>query len=51
MKVVNLCHPGHGCPVVRIADERVEIGEKDNTCVLTRSEWETLKRKILDREI
>jgi hypothetical protein len=37
--------------MVKIDKERVEIGEKDNTCVLTRSEWETLKQKILDREI
>jgi hypothetical protein len=51
MKIVNLCHPGHGCPVVKIDEEYVEIGEKDNVCVLTKSEWETLKQKILNGEI
>ncbi len=51
MKIVNLCKEGSCCPVVKIADEHVEIGEKDNNCVLTRSEWEVLKQKILNREI
>ena len=51
MKIVSLCHPGADCPVVKISDERVEIGEKDNICVLTKSEWETLKEKILTGEI
>ncbi len=50
MKIVNLCGSGH-CPVVKIADERIEIGEKDNVCVLTKTEWEVLKQKILDKEI
>ena len=50
MKVVELCGSGH-CPVVKIDDERVEIGEKGNLCVLTRGEWETLKQKVLDGEI
>ncbi len=50
MKAVSLCGSGH-CPVVKIADEHVEIGEKDNVCVLTKSEWETLKQKILNEEI
>ena len=51
MKIVSLCHPGAGCPVVKIDDERVEIGEKDNVCVLTNDEWEALKQKILNGEI
>ena len=51
MKIVNLCQQGSCCPVVKIADEYVEIGEKDNVCVLTKSEWETLKQKILNREV
>ena len=50
MKVVNLCGSGH-CPVIKIDDNCVEIGEKDNLCVLTKSEWETLKQKILNREV
>ena len=51
MKIVSLCHEGSCCPVVKIADEHVEIGEKDKVCVLTKSEWEVLKQKILNREI
>ncbi len=50
MKVVELCGSGH-CPVVKVADEHVEIGEKDNVCVLTKSEWEVLREKVLNREI
>jgi len=37
--------------VVKIDEEHVEIGEKDNLCVLTKSEWEVLKQKILNKEI
>jgi len=51
MKIVSLCSPGSCCPVVKISDEYVEIGEKDNTCTLKKSEWEVLKKKILDGEI
>ena len=51
MKIVSLCGQGSCCPVVKIADEHVEIGEKDNICVLTNSEWEALREKILDGEI
>ncbi len=50
MKIVELCGSGH-CPVVKIANEHVEIGEKCNVCVLTKSEWEVLKQKILNKEI
>ena len=51
MKIVSLCGQDSCCPVVKISSECVEIGEKDNLCVLTNSEWETLKQKILDKEI
>ena len=51
MKIVSLCQCCDACPVVKIAEEHVEIGEKDNVCVLTMSEWEMLKQKILSREI
>ncbi len=51
MKIVSLCGQNSCCPVVKIADERVEIGEKDNLCVLTKSEWEALKEKVLNKEI
>ena len=50
MKIVSLCHACEACPVVKIGEEHVEIGEKDNICVLTKSEWEALKQ-ILNEEI
>ena len=51
MKIMTLCGQGSCCPVVKITEEHVEIGEKDNVCVLTMSEWEILREKILDREL
>jgi len=51
MKIVMLCREGSCCPVVKITDEHAEIGEKDNVCVLTKSEWEALKKKIIDEEV
>ena len=51
VQVISLCGKDGCCPVVKIADEHVEIGEKDNICVLNNSEWEALKQKILDKEI
>jgi hypothetical protein len=51
MKIVALCKEGQCCPVVKITDSQVEIGEQDNTCVLTMTEWEILKEKILNQEL
>ena len=51
MKIVRLCSASGGCPVVKITDAQVEIGEKDNVCVLTKDEWETLKQKIINKEV
>lgn len=51
MKIVTLCKEGSCCPVVKIMETQVEIGEKDNTCVLTKAQWETLKGKILNKEL
>lgn len=51
MKIVTLCSQGSCCPVVKLAGDYVEIGEEGNLCVLTRSEWETLKSKIINKEI
>jgi hypothetical protein len=51
MKIVKLCKEGSCCPAVKITDSHVEIGEKDNTCVLTMTEWEILKEKILNQEL
>ena len=51
MKIVTLCSCDSCCPVVKLADDHVEIGEEGNLCILTKSEWEALKRKILNKEI
>jgi len=51
MKIVSLCSPEHCCPVVKITDKDVEIGEKDNTCRLTIEQWKSLKEKILKKEL
>jgi hypothetical protein len=51
MKIVSLCSSCRSCPVVKITDTRVEIGEKGNACVLTKEQWETLKDKILKKEL
>ena len=51
MKTIKLCSAGSCCPVVKVMDTSVEIGEDDNTCVLTTAEWEILKEKILNKEI
>ena len=51
MKIVSLCKEGSCCPVVKVMDTQVEIGEKENTCVLNITEWEALKEKILSKEL
>jgi hypothetical protein len=51
MKIVELCREGACCPVVKVTDSQVEIGEKDNICVLTTDQWEILKEKILSKEL
>ena len=50
-KIVTLCQEGSCCPVVKIANGHVEIGEKNNLCILTKSEWEALKEKIINKEV
>jgi len=51
MKIVTLCKEGSCCPVVKITEDKVEIGEEGNLCVLTREQWETLKKKIVSEEL
>ncbi len=51
MKIVTLCKEGSCCPVVKLAEDHVEIGEEGNLCSLTMSEWETLKSKVLSKEL
>ena len=50
-KIVTLCSAGSCCPVVKIDEDHVEIGEDNNLCTLTTGEWEVLKQKILNKEI
>lgn len=51
MKIVKLCKEGSCCPVVKVTDTQVEIGERGNVCILTKAQWETLKEKILSKEL
>ncbi len=51
MKIVKLCREGTCCPAVKVYENRVEIGEDENTCVLSTGEFEILKEKILAKEI
>jgi len=51
MKIVRLCAKGSCCPVVKVGEKHVEIGEKDNTCRLTIEQWQALKQKILKKEL
>ncbi len=51
MKIITLCSCGSCCPVVKLADDHVEIGEEGNLCVLRLDEWEILKSKIVNKEI
>jgi hypothetical protein len=52
---VVLCNDGvcvpPKCPVVDIRSDKVIIGEKQNVCTLTRSQFEILRQKILTSEI
>ncbi len=51
MKIVSLCSACQNCPEVKVGEERVEIGEEGNLCVLTVDEWQVLKQKVRDGEI
>jgi hypothetical protein len=51
MKIVKLCREGTCCPAVKVYEDRVEIGEDENTCVLKSDEFDILKEKILAGEI
>jgi hypothetical protein len=51
MKIVTLCSSGSCCPVVKIGESQVEIGEPGNLCVLTIEQWGTLKEKVVKEEI
>ena len=50
MKLITLCQRGSCCPVVKVYEDKVEIGEEGNLCTLTLEQWETLKTKIQSSE-
>ena len=51
MKIITLCSCGLCCPVVKRADDHVEISEEGNLCVLRLDEWDILKNKIVNKDI
>ena len=51
MKIVTLCKEGSCCPVVKLDDTHVEIGEERKPLHLNLEEWETMKSKIINSEI
>lgn len=51
MKVVTLCSCCDKCPVVKVAEDHVEIGEAGNLCTLKKEDWEVLKQKVLSGEL
>lgn len=51
MKIVKLCREGSCCPAVKVGDASVEIGEGENTSILTIAQWNILKEKILNKEL
>ncbi|MGI2336667.1 MAG: hypothetical protein ACRKGH_08545 [Dehalogenimonas sp.] len=50
MKLITLCAKGSCCPVVKVYEDKVEIGEEGNLCTLTQEQWATLKAKIQANE-
>lgn len=52
---VSLCTEGscvpQKCPVVDVQEDKVLIGEDENTCTLTRAQFDLLKEKIKNNEI
>ncbi len=52
MKTVSLCSKDDGCcPVVKLEEDFVRIGEEGNLCTLKREEWESLRAKIFRGEL
>ncbi len=49
-RVIELCCSGN-CPKIELHEDKVLIGELDNTCELTMDQWNTLKDKIINNEL
>ncbi len=50
-KIVEFCSKCSSCPVVEFSDDSVKIGEKDNVVTLSLSEFEDLKRAMLEGKL
>ncbi len=48
---VYLCGEKGCCPYVEIRGGEVIIGEEGNMCILTREQFNELKKKIIEREL
>jgi hypothetical protein len=52
---IVLCNEGScippKCPIVEVREDCVVIGEKENTCTLTREQFDILKEKIKNGEV
>lgn len=52
---IVLCNEGScippKCPIVDVQEDKVIIGEKENTCTLTREQFDILKEKIKNGEV
>lgn len=50
-RIVDLCGKDGCCPRVELDDEEVRIGEQGNQGRLSRTEWGTLRNKVLRGEL
>lgn len=48
---VYLCGERGCCPYVEIMGEEVIIGEEGNRCILTKEQFNELKKKIIEGEL
>lgn len=51
MKVVEFCSSCSKCPVVKIDEQSVEIGEGNNVVRLTLDQFADLKKAIIDGKL
>jgi hypothetical protein len=51
MKTVSLCGGATCCPVVKLGEDDVQIGEKGNLCRLSKTEWNMLVEKVRAGEL
>lgn len=51
MKIVTLCGKDDCCPVVKLDENYVEIGEEGNLCRLKPEEWKALREHVLNGTI